>query len=122
MKYCRHCGSEMVDEAVVCVKCGVAVGTPVRSPKAYCRNCGVEMNPQAKYCVQCGVKQEQPAGQFGFDNLTRSNDGKIIAGVCSGLGKCWGIDPWILRLLFIFINGIGLAVYIIAACVLPLDE
>ena len=26
MKYCRTCGAELVDEAVVCPKCGVAVG------------------------------------------------------------------------------------------------
>ena len=26
MKYCRSCGAELVDEAVVCPKCGVAVG------------------------------------------------------------------------------------------------
>ena len=25
MKFCRNCGSEMVDEAVICVKCGCAV-------------------------------------------------------------------------------------------------
>ena len=26
MKYCKSCGAELVDEAVVCPKCGVAVG------------------------------------------------------------------------------------------------
>ncbi len=26
MKYCSKCGNELVDEAVVCVKCGCAVG------------------------------------------------------------------------------------------------
>ena len=26
MKYCRSCGAELVDEAVVCPKCGVATG------------------------------------------------------------------------------------------------
>jgi len=25
MKYCSHCGAEIMDEAVVCVKCGCAV-------------------------------------------------------------------------------------------------
>jgi uncharacterized membrane protein YvbJ len=27
MKYCSRCGTELVDEAVVCTKCGCAVGT-----------------------------------------------------------------------------------------------
>lgn len=26
MKYCEHCGNQLVDEAVVCPKCGCAVG------------------------------------------------------------------------------------------------
>ncbi|MDR2314624.1 MAG: TM2 domain-containing protein [Spirochaetaceae bacterium] len=25
MKYCAHCGSELMDEAVICIKCGCAV-------------------------------------------------------------------------------------------------
>ncbi|MFR0796435.1 MAG: zinc-ribbon domain-containing protein [Oscillospiraceae bacterium] len=25
MKYCAHCGAQLVDEAVVCPKCGCAV-------------------------------------------------------------------------------------------------
>lgn len=27
MKYCRNCGAQIVDEAVVCVHCGCATGT-----------------------------------------------------------------------------------------------
>lgn len=28
MKYCTHCGSEIVDEAVVCPNCGCSVENP----------------------------------------------------------------------------------------------
>ena len=28
MKYCPHCGAELVDDAVVCVKCGRSVAPP----------------------------------------------------------------------------------------------
>ena len=31
MKYCPHCGAELVDDAVVCVKCGRSV-----APLAWC--------------------------------------------------------------------------------------
>jgi hypothetical protein len=31
MKYCTHCGNEIVDEAVVCTKCGCAVGQIIQS-------------------------------------------------------------------------------------------
>ena len=27
MKYCTHCGAEMMDEAVICVKCGCEVAS-----------------------------------------------------------------------------------------------
>lgn len=29
MKYCSHCGKELLDEAVICPGCGCAVGTQV---------------------------------------------------------------------------------------------
>ena len=28
MKYCQHCGAELYDDAVVCVKCGRSVASP----------------------------------------------------------------------------------------------
>ena len=36
--YCRNCGNEMHDEAVVCVKCGVPAGKGT----SYCPHCGAE--------------------------------------------------------------------------------
>ncbi|MCH5152790.1 MAG: zinc ribbon domain-containing protein [Clostridiales bacterium] len=33
MKYCKSCGAELVDEAVVCPKCGVATGAVQAEPK-----------------------------------------------------------------------------------------
>lgn len=30
MKYCTHCGAEMLDDAVVCVKCGCSVKPPTK--------------------------------------------------------------------------------------------
>ena len=29
MKYCTHCGAEINDEAVICIKCGCWIGAPV---------------------------------------------------------------------------------------------
>ena len=34
MKYCTHCGKEMLDEAIMCVSCGCAVETPKVSVSA----------------------------------------------------------------------------------------
>ncbi len=50
-------------------------------------------------------------------------DGKI-AGICSGIGDYFDIDPVIVRLLFLlalFLGG-GLIVYIIAWIIVPVKE
>ncbi len=127
MKYCRHCGASMQDEAAVCVKCGVAVNVPVKSDSAYCRSCGAEMNGQAVLCTKCGISQDQvkTAGSTSFSSLHKSRDGKLIAGVCSGLGKQFKMDPWVVRLLFILTNlavGLGTIAYIVLAFILPSED
>ena len=48
--YCKNCGSEMNENAVVCVRCGVAKG----SGNTYCPNCGKVTNPNAAVCLNCG--------------------------------------------------------------------
>lgn len=49
--YCRNCGNQMPDQAVVCVQCGVPKG----QGSNYCPNCGEKTDPQAAVCVRCGV-------------------------------------------------------------------
>ena len=54
--------------------------------------------------------------------LYRIEEGKILAGVCNGLGEYFGIDPNVVRLawaVFCCFAGAGVAVYIIAAIILP---
>ena len=41
--YCRNCGNEMNNEAIVCVKCGVPVG----KGSGFCHNCGDAVHPDA---------------------------------------------------------------------------
>lgn len=56
--------------------------------------------------------------------LTRSNKNKMLCGVCAGLGEYFGIDPTIVRLIFIIFGlfkGSGLLIYLIAAVVMPVD-
>jgi TM2 domain-containing membrane protein YozV len=50
--YCRNCGKEVHDEAVMCVECGVPPG----SGKAFCQHCGGETVPEAEVCTKCGVR------------------------------------------------------------------
>jgi phage shock protein PspC (stress-responsive transcriptional regulator) len=40
---------------------------------------------------------------FYRQGLVRPREGRVIAGVCAGLGRRFGIDPWPARLLFVLI-------------------
>ena len=54
--------------------------------------------------------------------LTRLESDRMVAGVCSGLGKYLNIDATIVRLIFVLmflLGGHGLLVYIILWIVMP---
>jgi phage shock protein PspC (stress-responsive transcriptional regulator) len=55
--------------------------------------------------------------------LVRPRDGRMIAGVCAGIGEYLGIDANIIRLVFavltIFSIGAGALVYLVAWAVVP---
>ncbi len=54
--------------------------------------------------------------------ITKSKTDKVIDGVCGGLAEYFGIDSVIVRLIFvvlIFLNGIGLLLYIILVIIMP---
>ena len=55
---------------------------------------------------------------------TRSRDG-WLAGVCEGLGQNFGIEPWLLRTIWIFsvlFFGLGLIFYVALAISLPKED
>jgi hypothetical protein len=49
--FCRHCGNEVSDKAVMCVSCG----TPPLAGNKHCYNCNDETTPKAAICMKCGV-------------------------------------------------------------------
>lgn len=54
--------------------------------------------------------------------LYKSNENKMIDGVCGGLGEYFDIDPTLVRLgwvLFCALGGSGFLAYIIAAIIIP---
>jgi phage shock protein PspC (stress-responsive transcriptional regulator) len=56
--------------------------------------------------------------------LSRVREGKIIAGVCGGLGRATGTDPLLFRVLLavlVFFGGVGGLLYLAAWLVLPAD-
>ena len=53
--------------------------------------------------------------------LTKSNN-RMICGVCGGIVEYLGIDPTVVRLLWVLLSvlgGAGLLAYIIAAIIIP---
>lgn len=54
--------------------------------------------------------------------LYKSNENKMVCGVCGGIAEHFDIDPTLVRLgwvLFCALGGSGILAYIIAAIVIP---
>ena len=57
--------------------------------------------------------------------LYRSDDNKMLAGVCGGIAEYFGVDPTLIRLawvVFSLLGGSGLLAYILAAIIIPRDD
>jgi phage shock protein PspC (stress-responsive transcriptional regulator) len=58
--------------------------------------------------------------------LVRPRDARVLGGVCAGLGRRFGVDPWPARLLFVLIlmviPGSQLLVYPILWILMPGEE
>lgn len=58
------------------------------------------------------------------NKLYRSEDNRVIGGVCAGLARHFDVDPVLVRLVFValaFVNGLGVLAYLILWLVVP-DE
>jgi phage shock protein PspC (stress-responsive transcriptional regulator) len=62
-------------------------------------------------------------GMDGHKQLMRPREGRMIAGVCAGIGEYFGVDANIVRVVFaaltIFSIGAGALVYVVAWAVVP---
>jgi phage shock protein PspC (stress-responsive transcriptional regulator) len=60
---------------------------------------------------------------FAQQGLYRSTEGRILGGVCAGVGRRFGLDPWPSRLLFVLlllvIPGSQLLVYPVLWILMP---
>ena len=57
--------------------------------------------------------------------LRRSRTDKMIAGICGGLGKYFGLDSTFLRLVFVLLlifAGTGLLAYLVMWLVIPYEN
>ena len=60
---------------------------------------------------------------FARNGYVRTRDGRVLAGVCSGLGRRYGLTPWTARLLFVLlllvVPGSQLLVYPVLWILMP---
>ena len=63
---------------------------------------------------------------FDRQGLVRPREGRVLGGVCAGLGRRFGISPWTARLLFVLllmvIPGSQILIYPILWILMPAEE
>ena len=63
---------------------------------------------------------------FAHQGLVRPQDGRVLGGVCAGLGRRFGIGPWFARFLFVLllfvIPGSQILVYPVLWLLMPSEE
>ena len=96
--YCRTCGKEVRQQAVVCVSCGC---DPLAGNK-FCPSCGAETNPSAVACIKCGAGLTQAmdakagAKPWKAKAIAGMRLGSGICNILAGLVFCWLFVPVLL--------------------------
>ncbi len=90
----------------------------------YCTQCGTQVDATARYCSQCGHATplaSRPA-DMQVKRLTRWMEDRMLAGVCAGFARYFGVDVVLVRLLWlvsVIFFGTGVLLYVIAWIVMP---
>jgi phage shock protein C len=75
--------------------------------------------------IATGTSHKSRRGGIMEKRLYRSKDQRMIWGICGGLAQYIGIDPTIVRVLWVLsllIGGFGILAYIILYFVIPLES
>lgn len=71
---------------------------------------------------QDNTEQENGGKNMDQKKLTKSQTNRMLCGVCAGIAEYLGMDPTVIRLLWViltFCGGSGIIAYIIAAIIIP---
>jgi phage shock protein C len=64
--------------------------------------------------------------RFARQGLVRPREGRVLAGVCAGLGRRFGIGPWTARILFVLllmvVPGTQVLIYPVLWILMPSEE
>ena len=68
----------------------------------------------------------QIKSSFAQQGLVRPRKGRVIAGVCAGLGRRFGLSPWVARILFVLVlmllPGSQLIIYPVLWVLMPNED
>ena len=104
--YCRSCGKEVAENAVVCISCGLAP----RLGDKYCQNCGSETQTMQDVCVKCGVRLVKTA------TSEENAKSRLVAGLLGILLGVLGIHRFYLGYTAIAVTQLGLGLAGILTC------
>ena len=88
----------------------------------FCSQCGREIAESSNYCAVCGAHQRTDAFS---KRLTRSSTDSKIAGVCGGIADYMGVDPTVVRLIWLVLSIVpgvvagGVVAYVVAWIIIP---
>jgi phage shock protein C len=99
----------------------------------FCTACGFTMNDEHRYCARCGKPATEGQYQWAAAaakpgpprRLERDMFDRKIAGVCSGFARYFGMDPTVMRLIWvilIFTTGLPLIAYPICWLVMSRND
>lgn len=81
--------------------------------------------PTQKTSEKKSQKEQSYKKTNNFQHLHRSATDKVIAGICGGLGEYFGIDPTLIRIIFILatvFGGSGILIYLLLWIIFPSDN
>jgi len=73
-----------------------------------------------------GMTMTDIRSTFASQGLIRPREGRVLGGVCAGLGRRFGLTPWISRLLFVLllmvVPGSQLLIYPVLWILMPVEQ
>ncbi len=92
--FCKHCGNELNNNAIVCMKCGCDPNTG----GSFCPNCGANTNEHQIACIKCGCPLNAAAGERSGQKRKskKTAKSKVTAGVLAILLGMFGVHQFYL--------------------------